>query len=97
MHRDIHYNDPCAATNRLRAMADIRAWLGPKRMRAISDYVIANLNATPPINRETFRFMCGFAGIQGYPVEQWATSLGIPNDQTEQQTASSVQTTQSAQ
>lgn len=63
------------ALKRRMALIDAKEYLGSKRFNAVEKDVIENGDK---ITRSGFIFQLAmFAGVQGFPAEAWADSLGL--------------------
>jgi len=61
MHMTINYSRYSEDVKRAEALKDCREWLSKKQWNILREQ--AKL-----VNEDTFYFLSGFAGIQGYPV-----------------------------
>jgi len=50
------------------ALDDVKHWLGEEKFEEVTGLFRTEV---PPIGPGKFRFYCGIAGIQGYPVAIW--------------------------
>lgn len=73
MHQEVDYSrerDPDA--KRRAAVSDVKKWLGARKFREVTE---AFGREPAPVEEEKFAFLCGIAGIQGYPVKAWRETL----------------------
>ena len=73
-HTDVKYSDPDPAKNQVKAMNDLRSFIG--RGQSFEKFlVVATAAVLSGYTMAKFRMICGIAGIEGYPVKALATYI----------------------
>lgn len=66
-HYDIDYSDMTPQTKHLKAIADIKDYMGEDRYHKITQAI----RADGPMSVDKLRIIVSLAGVQGYPVRAW--------------------------
>jgi hypothetical protein len=80
MHYNVSYKNLPEDEKRVKAVLDIKEYLGTERFNKVE----ADFRQLGYIEPDKFEFLCMIAGIEGYPVGAWYASLfGDDNDRIE--------------
>ena len=71
MHTTKDYSGLSEDEKQIKAISDIRDWLGVEKFNKLE----REFKLYGPVTEEQFGFLCSIAGISGYPVTAWYRSI----------------------